>query len=112
MSELVVGVDGGGSKTQVIVADGRGQELADLTGAASAIRPGEAQHSAEVIGALVRDTLQLAEREERPRALVVGVAGAGRENERRALERALEGEGIADEVQVLPDATIALEDAF
>lgn len=112
MSHLVVGVDGGGSKTQVIVADGRGKELAQLTGAASAIRPGEALHSAEVIGALVRDTLATAEREERPRVLVVGVAGAGREKERKALLRALEGEGVADEVIVLTDGEIALEDAF
>jgi glucosamine kinase len=112
MSHLVVGVDGGGSKTQVIVADGRGKELATLTGAGSAIRPGEALHSAEVIGALVRDTLATAEREERPRVLVVGVAGAGREKERKNLLRALEGEGIADEVVVTTDGEIALEDAF
>jgi glucosamine kinase len=112
MSHLVVGVDGGGSKTQVIVADGRGKELAQLTGAASAIRPGEALHSAEVIGALVRDTLATAEREERPRVLVVGVAGAGREKERKNLLRALEGEGIADDVVVVTDGEIALEDAF
>lgn len=112
MTQLVVGVDGGGSKTHVIVADGRGKELATLTGEASALRPGESLRSAEVIGALVRDALSLAERDERPRTLVVGVAGAGREGERRALRRALEGEGIAEEVQVHADATVALEDAF
>ncbi len=109
---LIVGVDGGGSKTKVIVADGRGKELASLTGAGSAIRPGEALHSAEVIGALVRDTLATAEREDRPRTLVVGVAGAGREKERKQLLRALEGEALADEVIVVTDGEIALEDAF
>ncbi len=112
MSHLVVGVDGGGTKTHVIVADSRGKELATLVGAASAVRPGEALHSAEVIGALVRDAVTLAESEDRIRSLVVGVAGAGIEKERRTLLRALEGEGIADEVQVVPDAAIALEDAF
>jgi glucosamine kinase len=109
---LIVGVDGGGSKTKVIVADGRGKELASITGAGSAIRPGEALHSAEVIGALVRDTLAMAEREDKPRTLVVGVAGAGREKERKQLLRALEGEGLADEVIVVTDGEIALEDAF
>lgn len=109
---LIVGVDGGGSKTKVIVADGRGKELASLTGAGSAIRPGEALHSAEVIGALVRDTLATAEREDRPRTLVVGVAGAGREKERKQLLRALEGEALADEVIVVTDGEIALEDSF
>lgn len=112
MSHLVVGVDGGGSKTQVIVADGRGKEIATLTGAASAVRPGEALHSAEVIGALVRDALAGAEREERPRMLTVGVAGAGREKERQALQRALEGENVAEDVQVVTDAEVAMEDAF
>lgn len=112
MSHIVVGVDGGGSKTQVIVADGRGKEIATLTGAPSAVRPGDALHSAEVIGALVRDALAVAERDERPRMLTVGVAGAGREKERKALLRALSGEGIADDVQVVTDAEIAMEDAF
>ena len=112
MSNIYVGVDGGGSKTHVLVADGRGKELASLTGTASAVRPGDALHSAEVIGALVRDALAVAGREERPKVLVAGVAGVGREKERRELLRALEGEAIAEEVQVVPDAQVALEDAF
>lgn len=112
MSHVVVGVDGGGSKTHVVVANERGKELAAVTGAASAVRPGEALESAELIGALVRDALAMAEQEDRPRALVVGVAGVGREPERRALLRALEGEAIAEEVQVVTDADIAIEDAF
>ncbi len=112
MSNLVVGVDGGGSKTHVVVADGRGKELASLTGEASAVRPGDALHSAEVISRLVRECLAIAEREDRPRALVAGVAGVGRENERRTLLRALEGATLAEDVQVVPDALIALEDAF
>lgn len=112
MSNIYVGVDGGGSKTHVIVADGRGKELASITGTASAVRPGDALHSADVIGALVRDALAVAGREERPKVLVAGVAGVGREKERRELLRALEGEAIAEEVQVVPDAQVALEDAF
>ena len=47
-SALVVGVDGGGTKTQVIVADAEGTPLATVTGAASAVRPGEAAKSAEI----------------------------------------------------------------
>lgn len=112
MSQIVVGVDGGGSKTQVIVADERGKELATLTGDASAVRPGEALSSAEVIGALVRDALAAAEVTERPSQLVAGVAGTGREKDRKALLRALQGEGLADDVSVVADAEIALTDAF
>lgn len=112
MSQLVVGVDGGGSKTHVIIANGRGKPLAELTGDASAVRPGEALASAEVIGALVRDALASAEITDRPSVLVAGVAGTGREKDRKALLRALQGETLADEVTVVPDAEIALTDAF
>ena len=113
MAHLVVGVDGGGSKTHLIVADEKGREIATLTGAPSAVRPGEAVHSAEVIAALVRDALTIAGREGiRPRSLVVGVAGIGREKERKALVRALGAEGLADDVHVVADAEIAMTDAF
>lgn len=112
MSQLVVGVDGGGSKTHVIVANGRGKTLAEITGDASAVRPGEALASAEIIGALVRDALASAEITDRPSVLVAGVAGTGREKDRKALQRALQGETLADEILVVPDAEIALTDAF
>ncbi len=112
MPQIVVGVDGGASKTHVLVADHRGKELSSLTGEPSAVRPGEALASAEVIGQLVRDALTAAEIAERPQVLVVGVAGVGREQERKALVRALRGEGLAEELHVVPDAEIALTDAF
>lgn len=112
MAQIVVGVDGGGSKTQVMVANAKGKELASLTGDASALRPGEALASAETIGSLVRDALAAAEIEDRPSLVVVGVAGAGREKERKALLRALRGETVADEIEVVTDADIALADAF
>ncbi len=111
-SSIVVGVDGGGSKTHVIIANARGKELGSAVGDASAVRPGEALSSAEIIGALVRDALAAAEITERPSHVVAGVAGTGREKERKALTRALQGEGLADEVTVVPDAEIALTDAF
>ncbi len=111
-SSIVVGVDGGGSKTHVIVANGRGKELGSVVGDASAVRPGEALASAEIIGALVRDALAAAEITDRPSHIVAGVAGTGREKERKSLTRALQGEGLADEVTVVPDAEIALTDAF
>lgn len=112
MAQLVVGVDGGGSKTHVVLANGRGKELGSLIGDGSAVRPGEALTSAETIGALVRDALTNAEITDKPSLLVAGVAGTGREKERKALLRALQGEGLADEVRVVTDAEIALADAF
>jgi glucosamine kinase len=113
MTNLVVGVDGGASKTQVIVADGTGAELATVTGVASAVRPGEAANSAEVIARLVGEALAACDQDEaKPSSLCVGVAGVGRDAEYSAFEEALSKRALADEVVVLPDAVIALNDAF
>ncbi|HEX2724014.1 MAG TPA: BadF/BadG/BcrA/BcrD ATPase family protein [Gemmatimonadaceae bacterium] len=113
MTDFVVGVDGGGSKTRVIVADAEGGELADVTGAGSAMAPGRADHSATVIGDLVREAMaEVAMKGIKARALVVGVAGVGRPNEKRALTAALEDLELAEEVAVEGDGEIALTDAF
>ena len=113
MTDLVIGVDGGGSKTRVIVADGTGAQLADVTGPGSAMAPGRADHSAGVIGELVRQALaQVRVEATKPRALVAGVAGVGRANENRALTVALEDLELADEISVEGDGEIALTDAF
>ena len=113
MSFLIVGVDGGGSKTKVIVADAQGQELATATGPGSAVRPGQAAHAAEVIGETLREALASCERSaDLPRVLCAGLAGAGRDPERQAVRDALVAREVAERVVVEPDATIALEDAF
>lgn len=113
MIDLVAGADGGGSKTRVILSDGDGNQLADVTGAGSAMAPLKADHSSEVIGSLVRQALTEAGLDEqRLKVLVAGVAGVGREPEARALRVALEDLEIADTVIVQGDGEIALTDAF
>jgi glucosamine kinase len=113
MSTLVVGVDGGASKTRVIVADGAGTELATVTGPASAVKPGQAEHSADVVATLVREALVACNMKgETASALCVGIAGVGRDAEYSAFEDALSKRSLADELVVLPDAVIALNDAF
>ena len=112
MTSLVAGVDGGGSKTRVILADSDGNHLADVVGGGSAMRPGGGDHSAGVIGNLVRQAMSEAGTEDRLRVLLVGVAGVGRPAENRALTVALEDLELADEVIVQGDGEIALTDAF
>lgn len=112
MEALVVGIDGGGSKTRAVLADERGKTLAESTGDGSAVKPGEAERSAGVIAGVVRDVLESNETQGRIRVLSVGVAGVGRESEREALYEALVSQEIADEVVVQSDFLIALEDAF
>ena len=113
MSVIVIGVDGGGTSTRVLVSDERGRELATATGPASAMRPGRAADSADVIAATVHAALASAEMGHvRPRAICAGVAGTGREPEREALARELIERDVADEIDVQTDAAIALDDAF
>ena len=113
MTDILVGVDGGGTKTRVIVADETGWQLAEAVGVGSATGPGRADVSAAVIGALVRQAMADAGAEAiRPRILVAGVAGVGRANEQTALIVALEDLELADEVIVEGDGEIALSDAF
>ena len=53
MSAIVVGVDGGGSRTRVLVADEQGREIVSVEGGGSAVKPGEAERSADVFASLV-----------------------------------------------------------
>jgi glucosamine kinase len=113
MTQIVIGVDGGGSKTHVIVADEHGQTLAEATGPGSAVRPGQAEVSAGVIAEVVREAVASPEvAGATARMLHVGVAGAGREAERDALRQALLAHDLALDITVVPDFTIALDDAF
>lgn len=113
MSFLIVGVDGGGTKTKVVVADEQGHELATATGGGSAARPGQTTQAAEMIAQTVKEALAACERQDEvPRVLCAGLAGAGREPERQAVREALVRLEVADHVIVEPDATVALVDAF
>lgn len=113
MESFVIGIDGGGSKTRALLADERGERIAEATGDGSAVKPGEAAKSAAVIAGVVRDVLEQADKAgTRPRVLCIGVAGVGRESEREALHEALVAEDLADEIVVQSDFLIALEDAF
>ena len=113
MSAIVIGIDGGGSRTRVMVADEGGKEIVTVEAGASAVRPGQAEESADVMVAGVRDALAACDMTHvMPKVLCVGVAGVGRDAERDALFQALVGREVAEEVVVHTDAMVALDDAF
>ena len=113
MSTIVIGIDGGGSKTRAVVADEQGKQIVSVEGPGSAVRPGEAEHSADVIRDVVKDALAAADMTHVvPKVVCVGVAGVGREGERQALWQALQAREIGEDVIVHADATVALDDAF
>lgn len=110
--KILLGVDAGGSHTTAAVADGHGTILVRSDGGPGAMRPGGAAAAATAIVQTCRDALEKAERQVKGDVLVVGAAGVGREDERLALQAALEETGIAPRVAVVTDAAIALEAAF
>jgi glucosamine kinase len=113
MTMIVIGVDGGGSRTRARVADEQGQQLGEAEGPGSAVRAGGAESSAEVIAAVAREALASCNMTHvAPKVLCVGVAGVGREDARQALWQALAEREVAEEVVVHADAAIALDDAF
>lgn len=114
MSEIVVGVDGGGSKTRVMVGTADGEELASLEGPGSAISLAGPAHSAVVIADLVARALgEIAQPGAVfPRVLYCGVSGTGREESARALHAALDEKELAEEVVIDSDGLVAYYDAF
>ncbi len=109
---VLIGVDAGASHTTAAVANEHGTVLVRADGAPGAMRPGEAAAAAGRILDTCRDALAKAERAPRGDVLVVGAAGVGREEERLALEAALEAGGLAPRVSVTVDGAIALHAAF
>src|SRR5204862_7320559 len=82
-------------------------------GPGGAGRPGQAEHSANVIADVVSDALASCEMTHvTPRVLSIGVAGAGRETERNELWQALVSRDLAAELVIHSDFSIALDDAF
>lgn len=110
--KILIGVDAGASHTTAAVANEHGTVFVRSDGAPGAMRPGEAAAVAACILETCGDALRKAEREVRGDVLVVGAAGVGREEERLALQAALEDTGLAPRVAVTVDGAIALQAAF
>jgi glucosamine kinase len=107
---IFAGVDGGGTKSTLLLADAAGTELARVSGAAGLVDPRHPERSAEVIAQLLRMASAQAGLSAPPAALCAGLAGVGNEAERAAVEQALAG--AARRVCVISDGEVALHGAF
>jgi glucosamine kinase len=109
---LVVGVDGGGTRTRAVILDEAGGELGRAaTGPALVDRP-ELPIDIEGVVSTVRSAALAADIELPCAALCAGFAGVGRERERQAVEAALAEHDLASAVRVVTDAEAAFFDAF
>ncbi|HEX7243356.1 MAG TPA: BadF/BadG/BcrA/BcrD ATPase family protein [Longimicrobiaceae bacterium] len=106
------GVDGGGTKTLVSLADAGGRELARRTGPAGLVDPRHPEATAGVVASVVREAVREAGLDAPPAALCAGLAGVGNAAEREAVRAALAASGVAGRVRVVTDGEIALEGAL
>jgi N-acetylglucosamine kinase-like BadF-type ATPase len=117
-STLVIGIDGGGSKTTALIADEQGHALAQIQGKATNPHVVGFDTAAVTLSQLIQglcsdvrcDPAEI-------RSVVAGVAGVGREADRKRLREDLAGilepDGIRlHTVGIETDARIALEAAF
>lgn len=104
----VVGVDGGGTKTEAVILDAHDQVLGQgIAGPSNPLRVGVANAAAAVREAIDKACAEAHVRREDIIAAQVGLAGARRLELSLRMREALSNLGIAD-VQVCGDADIAL----
>jgi glucosamine kinase len=108
----LVGIDGGGTRTTLALADSTGREILRRTGPAGLVDPRRPTATAEMLTALVREALAAAELEGPAHSLCAGLAGVGNAAEREMVESALTREGVARNVCVRSDGETALHGAL
>lgn len=105
---LVLGVDGGGSKTRAVVADGAGAVLGEgLAGPSNPLRVGVGEAAAAIRDAADRACAEAGVRRVEIVAAEVGLAGVRRADIRERMRAAVADLGVKT-VRVVTDADIAL----
>jgi glucosamine kinase len=111
-SPLFVGVEGGGTRATVLITDARGRELARVEGGPGLVEPDQAADAAFRLFLLIQGAVEQIGAQLPAAAVCLGLAGVGREPERKTLQEHLWYAGAADHVRVVTDAEVALYDAF
>ncbi|HEX8338102.1 MAG TPA: BadF/BadG/BcrA/BcrD ATPase family protein [Pyrinomonadaceae bacterium] len=105
---FVVGVDGGGSKTRAVVADGAGEVLGEgLAGPSNPLRVGVDEAAGAIRDAVDRACVEAGVRRVEIVAAEVGLAGVRRADIRERMRAAVAELGVKT-VEVVTDADIAL----
>ena len=106
---VILGIDGGGSKTVALLADAGGAVLGRGAAGGGNVRAGGMEAAAAAILAAVAQAYERAGLPRHPaRAVCLGLAGAGRPAERALVERWALGAGLAAHTLVCSDAQLVL----
>ena len=109
---IFAGVDGGGTRTTVGLADADGREILRIAGSAGLVDPREPLASAATVAALVREAAGQAGVQLPLAGLCAGIAGVNHGATRATVEAALRDSGVATRVSVITDGEIALDGAL
>ena len=107
-----IGVDGGGTRSRALVGDKEGRELGAADGGPGLIDPAAPRVAALAVATVVRAAARQARMRLPARGLWAGLAGAGNELARAAVEKELRGARLARRVAVGSDVEAAHADAF
>ncbi len=107
-----IGVDGGGTRSRALVGDGEGRELGWADGGPGLVDPAAPGEAARAVAAVAREAARRARVRLPARVLWAGLAGAGSESARAAVEKELRDAGLARRVVVGTDVEAAHADAF
>ncbi|MEM9997131.1 MAG: BadF/BadG/BcrA/BcrD ATPase family protein [Bacteroidota bacterium] len=108
----LVGIDGGGTRTTVVLAAPDGTELHRLVGPAGLVDPRDPKASADLVATLVREAAQEADVLSPAHVLCAGLAGVEHEADRTVVRHTLDAAGLAEQVVVVSDGHIAVEGAL
>ncbi len=107
-----VGIDGGGTRTTLGIADESGREVIRRVGPAGLVDPRRPAATAELLVSLVHEAAESAALDGPAAALCAGLAGVGNPAERKVVEETFARANIAEQVAVVSDGEIALHGAL
>jgi N-acetylglucosamine kinase-like BadF-type ATPase len=116
--KYLIGIDGGGTKTDCAIADLSGKIIRETSGKPSNFLVIGVEEAVENLFALIEENLFALEGDfSDVKQIVIGVAGAGREEDAMLLEKSFkdysEQQGVHFKgVKIVSDAYVALEGAF
>ena len=102
----VLGIDAGGTKTVCLLADDSGRVLAESHGGGANLQASGELAVEKVLHQVMEDTL--AQRDVRPDAICLGIAGVDRPNDAQAVQGIMRRIGFKARVTVVNDALVAL----
>jgi glucosamine kinase len=112
VTRYLIGVDGGGTKTTLALADETGRELLRQTGPAGLVDPRRPAATAQMLLDLVAAARAAAGLAGPAAAMCAGLAGVGNRREREIVERTLVEARVAERVVVRSDGETALHGAL